>query len=77
LKRVTQADIIIDPIYWDAAKKEWKKNEFSKDQDKTPLRVVYFEDKGNSNRPKICGVMTHSKVDKLFQGKDFFQKCTK
>ncbi|KAH8714859.1 Ribonuclease/ribotoxin [Phaeosphaeriaceae sp. PMI808] len=65
------------PIYWDAAKKEWKKDELSGGQDKTPLRVVYFEDKGNSKRPKICGVMTHSKVDKNNQGKDFFQKCTK
>lgn len=67
----------LDPIYWDALKKEWKKDDPSKDQSKTPLRVVYFEDKGNSNRPKICGVMTHSKVDKNYQGKDFFQICTK
>ena len=54
---------------------EWKKDELSKTQEKTPLRVVYFEDKGNSNRPKICGVMTHSKVEKNFQGTAFFQKC--
>ncbi|KAH5426431.1 hypothetical protein HBI47_118860 [Parastagonospora nodorum] len=63
------------PIFWDTAKMEWKKDELSKTQEKTPLRVVYFEDKGNSNRPKICGVMTHSKVEKNFQGTAFFQKC--
>lgn len=67
--------MIQDPIYWDSAKKEWKKDDLSAGQDKTPLRVVYFEDKGNSNRPKICGVMTHSKVDENNQGKDFFQIC--
>ncbi|KAK6839466.1 hypothetical protein PG989_016159 [Apiospora arundinis] len=66
------------PIYWDKKGKEWDKNKLSKDQDgKTPLRVVYFQDPGNSNRPKVCGVMTHSEVDKDFQGKKFFQKCDK
>lgn len=74
--------MVIDPIYWDALKMEWKKEELSKPQHKTPLRIVYFEDKGNkdkdgSYRPKICGVMTHSKVSKEFQGEDFFQKCSK
>ncbi|KAK7917599.1 hypothetical protein PG985_011207 [Apiospora marii] len=66
------------PIYWDSKGKEWNKDKLSKDQDgKTPLRVVYFKDPGNSNRPKVCGVMTHSEVDKDFQGKKFFQKCSK
>ncbi|KAK7973361.1 hypothetical protein PG996_007588 [Apiospora saccharicola] len=66
------------PIYWDAKGKEWDKDKLSKNQDgKTPLRVVYFKDPGNSNRPKVCGVMTHSEVDKDFQGKKFFQKCSK
>ncbi|KAI0128087.1 Ribonuclease/ribotoxin [Hypoxylon sp. NC0597] len=64
------------PIYWDN-KKEWKKDDPSSGQDKTPLRVVYIQDNGtHDKRPKVCGVMTHSEVDQDFQGKDFFQKCT-
>ncbi|KAF2819602.1 hypothetical protein CC86DRAFT_388010 [Ophiobolus disseminans] len=70
------------PIFWDAAKKEWKKDEPTGPQPKTPLRVVYIEDNGNKDkdgkpRPKVCGVMTHTKVSKEYQGEDLFQKCTK
>ncbi|CAI6336889.1 unnamed protein product [Periconia digitata] len=66
------------PIYWDDLKKEWKKDEASKDQAKTPLRIVYLKDKGSHDgRPKLCGVMTHSEVDANNQGKDFFVKCDK
>ncbi|KAI1098753.1 Ribonuclease/ribotoxin [Jackrogersella minutella] len=70
------------PIYWSDKKQngkvqEWKKDDASSGQDKTPLRVVYIQDNGtHDKRPKVCGVMTHSEVDKDFQGKDFFQKCT-
>ncbi|KAI1208481.1 Ribonuclease/ribotoxin [Annulohypoxylon truncatum] len=64
------------PIYWDG-KTEWQKDGQSSGQSKTPLRVVYIMDNGtHDKRPKVCGVMTHSEVDKDYQGKDFFQKCT-
>jgi hypothetical protein len=36
---------------------------------KTPLRVVYVNQNGGA---KYCGVMTHSEVEKDFQGKEFF-----
>ncbi|KAI0888558.1 Ribonuclease/ribotoxin [Annulohypoxylon maeteangense] len=70
------------PIYWNDKKvngkmPEWQKDAQSNGQAKTPLRVVYIVDNGtHDKRPKVCGVMTHSTVDKEFQGKDFFQKCT-
>ncbi|KAI0892732.1 Ribonuclease/ribotoxin [Annulohypoxylon nitens] len=70
------------PIYWDDKKvngkvQEWQKDSPSSGQAKTPIRVVYIVDNGtHDKRPKVCGVMTHSEVDKDFQGKDFFQKCT-
>lgn len=74
-ERATQVNLIVDPIFWDSFRAEWKKNDLSKKQEKTPLRVVYYEDKGNNGRPKICGVMTHSNVEKNYQGTSFFTKC--
>ncbi|KAI2465021.1 Ribonuclease/ribotoxin [Annulohypoxylon bovei var. microspora] len=66
------------PIYWQSSKvDEWQKDSVSSGQAKTPLRVVYIVDNGtHDKRPKVCGVMTHSEVDKDHQGKGFFQKCT-
>jgi hypothetical protein len=62
------------PIFWEGAKqKEWQKDTKSKSQEKTPIRVVYANKNGAID---YCGIMTHSEVDKNFQGKDFFQKCT-
>ncbi|KAL2000167.1 hypothetical protein VTN02DRAFT_3466 [Thermoascus thermophilus] len=61
------------PVFWKGSKqKEWKKDTKTKDQDKTPLRVVYANKNGGVS---YCGVMTHSEVDKSYQGKGFFQKC--
>ena len=62
------------PIFWEGAKqKEWQKDTKSKSQEKTPIRVVYANKNGGID---YCGIMTHSEVDKDYQGKDFFQKCT-
>jgi len=61
------------PVFWEGAKqKEWKKDTKSKEQEKTPIRVVYANKNGGI---VYCGIMTHSEVDKDFQGKAFFQKC--
>lgn len=61
------------PIFWKGAnQKEWKKDTKTKDQDKTPIRVVYANKNGGVS---YCGVMTHSEVDKNYQGKGFFEKC--
>lgn len=61
------------PVFWDtAAQKEWKKGTKSKDQGKTPIRVVYANKNGGIS---YCGIMTHSEVDKTYQGKGFFEHC--
>jgi hypothetical protein len=61
------------PVFWDGAKQtQWQKDTKSKDQGKTPIRVVYANKNGGI---VYCGIMTHSEVDKNYQGKDFFQKC--
>ncbi|KFY93359.1 hypothetical protein V500_03734 [Pseudogymnoascus sp. VKM F-4518 (FW-2643)] len=62
------------PVFWDtAAQKEWKKGTKSKDQSKTPIRVVYANKNGGIS---YCGIMTHSEVDKTYQGKGFFEHCS-
>jgi hypothetical protein len=61
------------PVFWEGAKqKQWQKDTKSKDQEKTPIRVVYANTRGGI---VYCGIMTHSEVDKDFQGKAYFQKC--
>lgn len=51
---------------------EWKKNEYTLMQGKTPIRVVYANANGV---PVYCGVMTHSKVTDEHKGEEFFVKC--
>ncbi|KAN0072025.1 Ribonuclease/ribotoxin [Elaphomyces granulatus] len=61
-------------IYWEgAAQKEWKKDTKSKDQEKTPIRVLYA--KNATNHAVYCGVAIKSNVDKTFQGSGAFLKC--
>ncbi|EGN97087.1 hypothetical protein SERLA73DRAFT_169536 [Serpula lacrymans var. lacrymans S7.3] len=61
------------PVFWKGAKqKEWEKDTKVKDQDKTPIRVVYANADGSIY---YCGIMIHSKVDKDYTGSDDFVKC--
>jgi len=61
------------PVFWEGAKqKEWKKDTKTSSQEKTPIRVVYANKNGGI---VYCGIMTHSEVDKDYQGKAFFEKC--
>jgi hypothetical protein len=62
------------PVYWTGAKaKSWQKDKKTAGQEKTPIRVVYANKSGTAI---YCGIMTHSEVDKDYQGKKFFEKCT-
>ncbi|EGO22478.1 hypothetical protein SERLADRAFT_473356 [Serpula lacrymans var. lacrymans S7.9] len=62
------------PVFWVGAKqKEWQKDTKTSGQEKTPIRVVYANVNGGIY---YCGVMTHSEVDKNYQGKAFFEKCS-
>ncbi|KAN0072018.1 Ribonuclease/ribotoxin [Elaphomyces granulatus] len=61
------------PVFWEGAKqKEWQKDTKSSSQEKTPIRVVYANKNGGI---VYCGIMTHSNVDKDYQGKGAFEKC--
>nr|AJF93387.1 hirsutellin toxin [Hirsutella thompsonii]AJF93388.1 hirsutellin toxin [Hirsutella thompsonii] len=62
------------PIYWVGKNAEWAKDVKTSQQKggPTPIRVVYANSRG---AVQYCGVMTHSKVDKNNQGKEFFEKC--
>ncbi|TDZ28451.1 Ribonuclease clavin [Colletotrichum spinosum] len=62
------------PVYWQGYRKQtvWNKEVKVKEQESTPLRVVYANKKGSII---YCGVMTHSKVEKNNRGLDNFQKC--
>ncbi|KAI1394269.1 Ribonuclease/ribotoxin [Hypoxylon trugodes] len=61
------------PVFWEGAnQKTWRINDKTKNQDKTPIRVVYANNNGNV---VYCGIMTHSEVDSNYQGKGYFQKC--
>lgn len=66
------AHLLEYPVFWDGEKAEWKKDEYTKLQGKTPIRVVYANANG---APVYCGVMTHSKVTKEHKGEAFFVKC--
>jgi len=61
------------PIFWvGSEQKEWEKDTRSKSQQRTPIRVVY----ANVNGAIVyCGIMTHSVVDKEYQGSKAFEKC--
>ena len=63
------------PVYWQKGgiQQQWQKDAKSKDQSKTPIRVVYANVDGGV---VYCGIMTHSDVDRSYQGKGFFQQCT-
>lgn len=66
------AHLLEYPIFWEGDKTEWKKDEYTSLQNKTPIRVVF----ANANGASVyCGVMTHSKVSATHQGEDFFTKC--
>ncbi|RAH40470.1 uncharacterized protein BO95DRAFT_468768 [Aspergillus brunneoviolaceus CBS 621.78] len=69
-----EADMYEYPIFWEGAKvKQWKKDEKTSDQGKTPIRVVYVQTK--DKQLTFCGVMIHVDVLANYQGEGFLAKC--
>ncbi|KAE8158961.1 Ribonuclease/ribotoxin [Aspergillus tamarii] len=61
------------PVYWTTSKaKEWDPAKKKKDQQKTPIRLVYSNLNGALH---YCGAMIHKKVSKDFSGSDDFKLC--
>ncbi|KAI8303329.1 hypothetical protein K4K61_007186 [Colletotrichum sp. SAR11_59] len=61
------------PVFWQGYKGAvWQKDEKVKNQNVSPLRVVYANSKGSV---VYCGVMTHVEVSKDYRGSKEFKKC--
>ncbi|KAF4930430.1 hypothetical protein CGCVW01_v000961 [Colletotrichum viniferum] len=61
------------PVFWQGYKGAvWQKDEKVKNQNVSPLRVVYTNSKGSV---VYCGVMTHVEVSKDYRGSKEFKKC--
>ncbi|KAE8382367.1 Ribonuclease/ribotoxin [Aspergillus bertholletiae] len=61
------------PVYWTKSKaKEWDPKKKKKDQQKTPIRIVYSNLNGALH---YCGAMIHKQVDKEYSGSGDFVLC--
>ncbi|EIT83062.1 mitogillin family ribonuclease Hirsutellin [Aspergillus oryzae 100-8] len=61
------------PVYWTKSKvKEWDPSKKKKEQQKTPIRIVYSNLNGALH---YCGAMIHKTVAKDFGGSGDFKLC--
>ncbi|GMF76477.1 unnamed protein product [Aspergillus oryzae] len=61
------------PVYWTKSKvKEWDPSKKKKEQQKTPIRIVYSNLNGALH---YCGTMIHKTVAKDFGGSGDFKLC--
>ncbi|KAE8141818.1 Ribonuclease/ribotoxin [Aspergillus pseudotamarii] len=61
------------PVYWTTSKtKEWDPKKKKKEQNKTPIRIVYSNLNGALH---YCGAMIHETVSKDFSGSGDFILC--